>query len=342
MRYSEICTEKELDTFMTTPSVSLVKKIKEIKGDILGLGATGKMGIELMRLIQNADKVSGKKRKYFVASTFSNPDNISKLEALGIKTFKGDLSDTAFLKKLPDVKNIFYMAGFKFGTSGSFQKAYHMNIIMPYLVGERFRASALTCFSTCNFYPHMERKTGGARETTPVHPQGIYGWTALGRENAFNIVSGKYGTKVALYRLAYAQHLYYGVLVDIAKMVKAQDKIRLTNNYVNLISQRDANEVAIKCMTIASNPPVAINCTGPIVDVEKIISVMAKLMDKKIKVVRNEEKEAMINNDDLAIKKFGAYRDKPSEMIEAAVRWVKTGGKDWNKPTGFLNIDHKY
>ncbi|OGF49659.1 MAG: hypothetical protein A2231_00165 [Candidatus Firestonebacteria bacterium RIFOXYA2_FULL_40_8] len=342
MRYSDICTEQELNDFMITPSSSLVKTVGKIKGDILGLGATGKMGIDLIRLIQEADKVSGKKRKYFIASTFSNPENISKMEALGIKTFKGDLSDTAFLKKLPDVKNIYYMAGFKFGTSGSFQKAYHMNIIMPYLAGERFKNSDITCFSTCNFYPHLTRKTGGARETIPVAPQGIYGWTALGRENAFNIISEKYGTKIALYRLAYAQHLYYGVLIDIAKMVKAQSRIQLTNNYVNLISQRDANEVAIKCLTMASCPPSPINCTGPIVDVEEIIKTMAKKMGKKVKVARNKAKEFMINNDDLAVGKFGAYRDKPSEMIEAAVRWVKNGGKDWNKPTGFLNIDHKY
>ena len=198
MKYSSICTETELETFMTTPSASLVKAVRKWEGDIIGLGASGKMGIELMRLLQNADLINGKKRKYYAASTFSAPETIARLEAVGIKTFKGDLSDSGFLKKLPEVKNVFYMAGFKFGSSGSYQKAYHMNIIMPYLNGERFKASKITCFSTCNFYPHLERKTGGAKETTPVAPRGIYGWTALGRENAFNIISEKYDTKVEL------------------------------------------------------------------------------------------------------------------------------------------------
>ena len=342
MRYSDICSEAQLDIFMTTPSLSLLKAAKKIKGDVMGLGATGKMGIELIRLIQNADRENKTRRRYFVASTFSNPENIKKLEMLGIKTFKGDLSDTGFLNKLPEVKNIYYMAGFKFGSSGGYQKAYHMNVIMPYLAGERFKKSDITCFSTCNFYPHVERKTGGAREATQVEPKGIYGWTALGRENAFKIVSEKYGTKIAFYRLAYAQHLYYGVLIDIAKMVKTHRKIQLTNNYVNLVFQRDANEVAIKCMNLASAPPAVINCAGSIVSVKEVIARMARIMGRKVDVSENKVKECMIHNDDLAVKTFGPYRDKPAEMIEAAALWVKNGGKDWNKPTGFLSLDHKY
>ncbi|MCX5776833.1 MAG: epimerase [Candidatus Firestonebacteria bacterium] len=341
MNYKDIRTDAELNAFMTSPSLSLIRTVGKIKGDIIGLGATGKMGLELMQLILNADKAAGRERKYYVASTFSNPDNIIKLENLGIKTYKGDLSDSAFLKKLPEAKNVYYMAGFKFGTSMNYQRAYHMNIIMPYLVGEKFKNSNITCFSTTNLYPKMERKIGGAVEDTPIDPQGIYGWTVVGRENTFNIISEKYGTKVALYRLAYAQHLYYGVLVDIAKMLKTEKTITLMSNYVNLISQRDANEVAIKSLTLASNPPRPINCCGPIVDLKELIEKMAKIMGKKVKVVKTPDKAGKINCDSFSVKKFGAYRDKPEEMLEAAVHWVKNGGKDWNKPTGFLS-NHKY
>lgn len=337
MTYRDIRDDASLQAFMTTPSASLVRTMAKVEGDVIGLGATGKMGVELMQLIRNADLAGGKRRHYFVASTFSDPANRAHLESLGVKTFRGDLSDPRFLKKLPLVKNVFYMAGFKFGTSGDYQRAYHLNVIMPYLVGEHFRRSTLVCFATSNFYPSVDVKDGGAVETTPVEPRGIYGWTALGRENAFRIIGEKYGTKLSFFRLGYAQHLNYGVLVDLAKMIKAQDRIEIGYSHVCLVSQRDANEVAIKSLTKASSPPWVVNCCGPICDLVEVARAMAALMGRKVKVVRRRDCTAHVQCDRLAVRTFGAYRDRPEEMIAAAADWVMRGGKDWNKPTGFLS-----
>jgi hypothetical protein len=337
MKFSDIHDDASLQEFMTTPSASLARTMAKVEGDIIGLGATGKMGVELMQLIRNADLAAGKRRHYFVASTFSDPANRTHLESLGVKTFRGDLSDPRFLKKLPVVKNVFYMAGFKFGTSGAYQRAYHLNVIMPYLVGEHFRRSTIVCFATSNFYPSVDVKDGGAVETTPVEPRGIYGWTALGRENAFRIIAEKYGTKLSFFRLGYAQHLNYGVLVDLARMIKAQDRIELGYSHVCLVSQRDANEVAIKSLTKAASTPWIVNCCGPICDLADVTRAMAARMGRKIKVIKSRGITAHVQSDLLAVRSFGAYRDRPDGMIAAAANWVMHDGKYWNKPTGFLN-----
>lgn len=337
MNLRDIHDDTSLQAFMTTPSDSLARVMRKVEGDIIGLGATGKMGTELMQLVLNADRLAGVRRRYFVASTFSNPASRRHLEALGIRTFRGDLSDVRFLKRLPSARNVFYMAGFKFGTSGDYQRAYHLNVIMPYLVGERFRRSDIVCFATSNFYPSVDVAKGGAVESTPVDPRGIYGWTALGREHAFRIIAEKYGTRLSFFRLGYAQHLNYGVLVDLAKMVRAMDRIELTCSHVCLVSQRDANEVAIKSLSKASTPPWVVNCCGPICDLADIARAMATRMGRKLKVVRGRGCSAHVQSDRLAVRTFGPYRDRPDEMIDAAVDWVMRGGTDWNKPTGFLS-----
>jgi nucleoside-diphosphate-sugar epimerase len=337
MKFGDIRDDASLQAFMTTPSDSLVRAMAQVAGDIIGLGATGKMGSELMQLIRNADRAAGVRRRYYVASTFSDPAGRKHMEALGIKTFRGDLSDARFLKRLPPARNVVYMAGFKFGTSGNYQRAYHLNVIMPYLVGERYRRSSIVCFSTANFYPAVDIASGGAVESTPVAPRGIYGWTALGREHAFRIIAEKHGTPLSFFRLGYAQHLNYGVLVDLAKMVKTQDRIELTHSHVCLVSQRDANEVAIESLGKAASPPWVVNCCGPVCDIAEIVRIMAARMGRKVKVVRSRGCAAHVQSDRLAVRTFGAYRDRPEEMIEAAVDWVMQGGKDWGKPTGFLS-----
>jgi uncharacterized protein YbjT (DUF2867 family) len=107
--------------------------LSRIKGDILILGGSGKMGKELVGLLTNADELNKIKRKITVASTFSNPraDDKKNLEKYGVTCLKGDLSDEKFISTLPDAANVFYMMGFKFGSSSDWRKAFHLNSIVP-------------------------------------------------------------------------------------------------------------------------------------------------------------------------------------------------------------------
>jgi len=336
MNYRDIRDDESLRAFMTEPSDALVRSLRRVEGDVLCLGASGKMGGELLGLILAADGKAGVRRRYHAASTFSGAGSRDLMEAEGIRTYQGDLSDRAFLKRLPSAKNVFYMAGFKFGSSADPVKAYHLNVIMPYLVAERFRDSDLVCFATTNFYVPVDVRTGGADESAPIRPEGIYGWSAFGRENAFRVVSEKYGTRMSFFRLGYAQHLHYGVLVDLAKMVLTRKKLSFPSNYVCLVSQRDANEVAIRSLGRASLPPWVVNCCGPIVRLDGIARAMARRMGRKVEVRAGRSRIARVQSDRRAVSAFGAYRDKPEDMIRAAADWVLRGGRDWNKPTGFL------
>ena len=55
-------TEEKLNELLTTPSDTLVADIAKIKGDIMVLGAGGKMGPTLCVLAKNAIKKASKKR----------------------------------------------------------------------------------------------------------------------------------------------------------------------------------------------------------------------------------------------------------------------------------------
>ena len=65
-------------------------------------------------------------------------------------------------------------------------------------------------------------------------------------------------------------------------------------------------------------------------------------MGKKAEIKEPKDKLSMLGNDSLAKRLLGPYRDTQDEMIEAAANWVKSGGSDWNKPTGFASAEHKY
>ena len=52
-------TEERLDQLLTTPSAGMIEDIAKIKGDIMILGAGGKMGPTLATLVKNAVKAAG-------------------------------------------------------------------------------------------------------------------------------------------------------------------------------------------------------------------------------------------------------------------------------------------
>ncbi|MBU0952366.1 MAG: hypothetical protein KKH91_06065 [Elusimicrobia bacterium] len=346
MNITDITNAKQLKDFMTTPSQALTMFMKTLSGDILILGGSGKMGPELVEMIIRADKSAGAgSRKIIVASTFSDPKEkaLKILQSLGIAVYKGNVSDRKFLEGLPDIKNIIYMPGFKFGSSGNWEKSFHLNCIVPYLTGERFKSSNIVVFSSANPYLHTRPENGGSKETDILEPQGIYGWSIAARESAFRITAEKsQNQKICFYRLAYAQHLAYGVIVDLAKMVLKGENISLSMPYVNLVSQRDANERAIFAFGLCSNPPSILNVSGPIVSVKYILDKLSKLSGKNAKIIDTEPETALVINDNYCVKKFGAYKDKTDDIIEAAAKWVVNNGEYWDKPTMFGQVKHQY
>jgi hypothetical protein len=140
----------------------------------------------------------------------------------------------------------------------------------------------------------------------------------------------------------YAQHLGYGVLIDLARMVWNGESISLAMPAVNLISQRDANEVAIRSFEMCSSTPQIINVAGPVWQVREIVNHLERYLDKQAILLNDEAELALIANDSHCIQTFGPYQDDVEDMVKGVAFWVKNGGTYWNKPTFFGRADHKY
>ena len=103
-----------LEAFLTRPGPELVADIAGVDGDILILGAGGKMGPTLARLARNA----APDRRVIGVARFSEPGLQQALAAHGVETITADLLDRNALERLPRVRNVVFMAGRKFGATG--------------------------------------------------------------------------------------------------------------------------------------------------------------------------------------------------------------------------------
>ena len=66
-------TEEKLNALQTAPSDALIADMKKIDGDMIVLGAGGKMGPTLCVLAKNAAKKAGIEKRVIAVSRFSDP-----------------------------------------------------------------------------------------------------------------------------------------------------------------------------------------------------------------------------------------------------------------------------
>ncbi|HZD25617.1 MAG TPA: epimerase, partial [Alphaproteobacteria bacterium] len=107
--------EAALEEFMTRPSQALVDDLAAVDGDIMVLGIGGKMGPTLARLARRA----APGRRVVGVARFSDPAVRERLEAAGIETIACDLLDREAVAALPKLRNVVFMAGRKFGSTGA-------------------------------------------------------------------------------------------------------------------------------------------------------------------------------------------------------------------------------
>ena len=169
---------KDLQTLeqeLTKPSLALIEDIKKIDGDIMMLGIGGKMGPSMGKLAVDAIKAAGISKKVIGVSRFSDEKAKLALEAVGIETITCDLLNDAELQALPDVKNIIYLAGNKFGTTGKEGFTWAMNAYLPGRVAEKYKKSNIVAFSSGNVLPFVPVTSGGvSEETTPERSSPYY------------------------------------------------------------------------------------------------------------------------------------------------------------------------
>ncbi|WP_181346955.1 NAD(P)-dependent oxidoreductase [Thalassobacillus sp. CUG 92003] len=329
-------TISELENFMTRPSNELKRDLAKLDGDIMVLGVGGKMGPTLMRMIKRALDEIGSDKRVIGVSRFSKGNLEKELQGYGMETIAADLLDDQALHSLPEVKNVIYMAGNKFGTVGNEHFTWAMNTYLPGRVAEKFKDSRIVSFSTGNVYPLTRISSSNCSEDTPVNPVGEYAQSCLGRERIFTYFSHKNNTPMLMFRLNYAIDLRYGVLLELAKQVNEGEAIDLTMGNVNVIWQGDANEYAVRSLLHCDSPPEILNITGPeTLSVRWVAEEFAKRFNKKALFINEEDSKALLSNASKAHRFFGYPKVSVQEMINMIAVWVQSEGLTFNKPTHF-------
>ena len=338
-----IQSEAELEEILSRPSDADAAAMAAVPGDLLILGVAGKMGPSLARRAQRACKQAGVRKRVIGVARFSNKTLQTELESEGIKTLSADLLDPGTLERLPEVRNVIFMAARKFGTSGSEYLTWAMNTYLPGRVAERYRNSRIVAFSTGNVYPLRTATQGGADESCPVDPVGEYAQSALGRERLFEYGSSQWKTPVAILRLNYAIDLRYGVLLDIGTAVFERRPVDVRMPLVNVIWQGDANSVCLRSLEHCQSPPLILNLTGPeTLSVRHVAQEFGKRFELKPIFEGEESSTALLNNASRSHRMFGYPRVSSSEMIDWTAHWIAAGGSRINKPTHFQTRDGKF
>lgn len=335
-----LTSSDDLEERLSRPNDEDIACCARLTGDIIVLGATGKMGPSLVRRIVRATQAAGVERHVFAAARFGSPGLREQLEDAGASTLAVDLLDERSVAALPDCPNVLFLAGRKFGSTDDASLTWAINTMVPVRVVTRYRGSRIVAFSTGNVYPFMPVDSGGATEAETPAPRGEYAQSCLGRERIFEYASRHLGTPTLLYRLNYAVDLRYGVLVDIARAVKAGQPVDRTVSHFNVIWQGDANSVALRALEGCDTPARVLNVTGP----ETLaVTEVAEHFGRRFGVTPTfrgtPTGTALLSNASACHEWLGPPEVSAVELIDAVADWVGRGGALLGKPTHFEVTD---
>lgn len=331
-----IVDEAELEELLSSPTPGVVEDLAALDGDILVLGAAGKMGPTLARMARRALDEAGSDRQVTAVSRFSEPGAQESLEAAGVRTAAVDLLDDEVIDALPEAANIINMVGRKFGTAGQEHLTWATNGYLAGRLGRRYRDSRMVAFSTGNVYAMREVVRGGAREGAATDPVGEYAASCLARERLLEDVSRRLKMRLLLYRLNYAVEMRYGVLVEIATAVRDGMPVDLSTGAVNVVWQGDANAYALRALCWCESPPRVLNATGPeTVSVRSLATEFGRLLDVEPMFCGQEEPCALLSDASQAHRMFGYPSVPLAQVMTWTADWVARGGATVDKPTKF-------
>lgn len=332
-----------LERLLSEPTTGVVDTFTELDGDVLLLGVNGKLGPSLAHMVRRASENAGVHRRVIGVSRFKSAEQEAKLQANGIETIRCDLLSEQDVDRLPDIANVVFLAGRKFGATGQEPSTWATNAWLPTIICRKFQRSRIVALSTGNVYGLSPIASGGSRETDTPIPVGEYAMSCLGRERMFEYFSGTLKTPIALVRLNYACDLRYGVLVDLAQRIWSGQSVDIATSCVNTIWQGDANAMILECFRHAESPPRVINVTGPeLLNVREVCEQIGSLMNRTPTFTGAEMSSALLSDAKLAFKLFGLPRVTAKQLIAWVADWIKRRHPLLGKPTGFDTRDGRF
>jgi nucleoside-diphosphate-sugar epimerase len=332
--------EAELEERLSRPTPALTRILATVPGDLIVLGAGGKMGPSLARMAKRADP----SRRVVAVSRWSDRAAAAALQSEGVETIGADLLDPHALAALPDAPNIVFMAGQKFGTTGNPSSTWAMNAAVPAFVAERYAGSRTVVFSTGNVYALTSPDHGGAKESEPPSPVGEYAYSCLARERIFSAAAARHGTPISIVRLNYAHDLRYGVLTDLAGRVARGQPIGLAMGFVNVIWQGDANAFALAALAHAATPePFVVNVAGTeILRVADLARALGTRLGVSPTFEGEEGRDALLSD----ASRMRTLLDHPllplDTLLDWVASWIRAGGHLLGKPTSFEKRDGRF
>lgn len=328
-----------LEDALSHPSQALIDTLARVSGDIMVLGVGGKMGPTLARMAKRA--APGK--RVIGVTRFSEPGLRERLQSQGIECIEADLLSRETIAALPEVENIVFMAGRKFGSTGSEWLTWAMNAHVPALVAERFRKSRIVAFSTACVYPFVDTGSAGAtEEVPPTAPSGEYANSCVARERMFEHFSHQHGTPGRLIRLSYAIDMRYGVLHDVAGKVLRRETIDLAMGHANIIWQGEANDWTLRSLAHCETPTSPLNLSGPKISIREVAKELGRRLGIEPVLAGQEAPTAWLIDSSQAYELFGPPQVSLATMLDWTAHWVKRGGASLGKPTHYEARDGKY
>jgi len=340
---TSIRNEDHLEDLLSEPPASVIETLGRVTGDIVVLGVAGKMGPSLARMARRASDAAGVQRKIIGVARFSSGGSRELLQSWGIETIRCDLLSPEQVERLPDAPLVVSMVGMKFGSTGQEALTWAMNSYLPGIICSKYRKSRIVAFSTGNVYGLSPIRLGGSLEAEALNPVGEYAQSCLGRERIYEHFSRTHSIPMALLRLNYATEMRYGVLVDVAHKVWADEPIDLSMGHFNAIWQPDANAIALRALEHLSTPPLLLNIAGPeMLSVRRVAEEFAGIFGKTAIFQGHEAEDALVSNGQRCHRLFGYPSVSVQQMIEWIADWVRRGGASLGKPTHFEARDGKY
>jgi nucleoside-diphosphate-sugar epimerase len=335
--------EGQLEELLSRPSPADVAFARTLAGDVLVLGAGGKMGPSLARRLRRALDAAGVTRRVVAASRFSESGLADALERDGVDAVRCDLLDPDAVARLPEAADVLFLAGMKFGSADRPDLTWALNTVVPAHAARRYLASRIVVFSTGNVYPLVEASSSGSVEEDPPAPVGEYAQSCLGRERVFELFSRQNGTRCLFFRLNYATDLRYGVLADVARRVRAGEPVDLTVPRVNAVWQGDANSYAFRSLGLAASPPRPLNVTGRgSVRVREVAELFGRRFGREPLFTGAEGQSALLSDASRCHQLLGGPEVALTQLVEWTARWVEAGGRSLGKPTKFERVDGRF